>query len=150
MIEVYKRSNSYNNPKQRQKLKSFLALYYHIVTFKEPRKIIAKRNKEIERESKFYNPNYYWKGRKVVSLDQWFQIKYNYGLKTALQYFPNNFQYGFSYVLDNIEDQLLKQEAEQWYSNFIKLRKYSKNMEKQNVFAVFQVQIEKKLQYLLE
>jgi hypothetical protein len=99
------------------------------VTFKEFRKIIAERNKEIERESKFYNQNYYWKGREVVSLDQWYQIKDNYGLKAALQYFPNDFQYGFSYVLDNIEDQLLKQEAEQWYSDFIKLLEYSKNTE---------------------
>jgi hypothetical protein len=41
------------------------------VTFKDLRKIIAAKNKEIERESKFYNPSYYWKGRKVVSLDQW-------------------------------------------------------------------------------
>jgi hypothetical protein len=97
------------------------------VTFKELRKIIAERNKEIERESKFYNPNYCWKGRKVVSLDQWYQIKDNYGLKAALQYFPNDFQYGSSYVLDNIEDQLLKQEADQWYSDFIELMEYSKN-----------------------
>jgi hypothetical protein len=98
------------------------------VTFKDLRKIIAERNKEMERESKFYNPSYFWKGRKVVSLDQWFQIKENYALKAALQYFPNDFpSFGFSYILDNIEDQMLKQEAEQWYSDFIKLMEYSKN-----------------------
>jgi hypothetical protein len=98
------------------------------VTFKDLRKIIAEKNKERERESKFYDPNYYWKGRKIVSLDQLFQIKENYTLKAALQYFPNDFpSFGFSYILDNIEDQTLKQEADQWYSNFVKLMEYSKN-----------------------
>lgn len=44
---------------------------------------------------------------------------------TILSYdFPS---FGFSYILDNIEDQMLKQEAEQWYSDFIKLMEYSKN-----------------------
>ena len=99
------------------------------MTFKDLRKIIAERNKEMEKESKFYDPNYYWKGRKIVSLDQWYQIKEGYGLKTALQYFPNDFQYGFPCILDNIEDQKLKQEADQWYSNYVKLMEYNKNTE---------------------
>lgn len=82
----------------------------------------------MERESKFYNPSHYWKGRKIVLLDQWFQIKENYTLEAALQYFPNDFpSFGFHYILDNIEDQTLKQEAEQWYSDFLKLMEYSKN-----------------------
>jgi hypothetical protein len=99
-----------------------------IVTFKDLRKIIAEKNKALEIESKFYNPSYYWKGKKVVSLNEWFQIKENYTLKAALQYFPNDFpSFGFSYILDNMEDQTLKQEAEQWYSDFIKLMEYSKN-----------------------
>ena len=98
------------------------------MTFKDLRKIIADQRKALETESKFYDPNYYWKGRKIVSLDQWFQIKANYTLKAALQYFPNDFpSFGFSYILDNIEDQTLKQEADQWYSDFIKLMEYSKN-----------------------
>src|SRR5215211_605628 len=97
------------------------------MTFKDLRKIIAEKNKEIERESKLYNPSYYWKGRKVVPLDQWFQVE-NYSLKAALQYFPNDFPtFGFSYILDNIEDQTLKQEADRWYSDFTKLMGYSKN-----------------------
>jgi hypothetical protein len=50
------------------------------VTFKDLRKIIAEKSKEIEMESKLYNTNYFWKGRKIVSLDQWFQIKENYSL----------------------------------------------------------------------
>jgi hypothetical protein len=78
------------------------------VTFKDLRKIIAEKNREIESESKFYNPSYYWKDRKIVSLNQWFQIKENYTLKAALHYFPNDFpSFGFSYILDNIEDKKL-------------------------------------------
>ena len=81
-------------------------------------------------ESKFYDPNYFWKGRKIVSLDQWYQIKETYTLKTALQYFPNDFpRFGFSYILDNIEDQALKQEADIWYSDYLKLMEYSKKTE---------------------
>jgi hypothetical protein len=97
------------------------------VTFKDLRKIIADQRKVLERESKLYNPSYYWKGRKIVSLNEWFQLE-SYSLKEALQYFPNNFpSFGFSYIVDNIEDQTLKQEADQWYSDFIKLMEYSKN-----------------------
>jgi hypothetical protein len=98
------------------------------VTFKDLRKIIAEKNKEMERESKYYNPSYFWKGRRIISLDQWFQIKENYALKAALQYFPNDLpSFGFSYIFDNIVDQMLKQEADQWHSDFIKLMEYSKN-----------------------
>ncbi len=97
--------------------------------FKDLRKIIAEKNKEIEIESKFYDPNYYWKGRKIVSLDQWYAIKENYSLKAALQYFPNDFRYGFSCTFDNIEDQTLKEDADRWYSDFVKLMEYNKNTE---------------------
>jgi hypothetical protein len=99
------------------------------VTFKELRKIIAEKKKEMEIEAKYYDPNYFWKGKKIVSLDQWYHIKEGYGLKAAWQYFPNDFQYGFPCIFDNIEDQTLKQEAEQWYADFIKLMEYSKNTE---------------------
>jgi hypothetical protein len=43
------------------------------VTFKELRKIIAEKKKEMEIEAKYYDPNYFWKGKKIVSLDQWYQ-----------------------------------------------------------------------------
>lgn len=91
-------------------------LYYYIVTFKDLRKIIAEKKKEIERESKFYNTNYYWKGKKVVSMNQWWgRSKTNYGLNAALQYFPNDFPpSGFTFILYGIEDQTLKREAEKW------------------------------------
>ena len=99
------------------------------MTFKDLRKIIAEKNKEMEIESKFYDPNYFWKGRKIVSLDQWYQIKENYGLKAALHTFLMISRFGFPYIFDNIEDQTMKQEADKWYSDFIKLMEYSKNTE---------------------
>jgi hypothetical protein len=46
-----------------------------------------------------------------------------------LQYFPNDSKYGFICIFDNIEDQKLKQEADQWYSDFVKLLEYSRNTE---------------------
>jgi hypothetical protein len=104
-------------------------LYYHVVTFKDLRKIIAEKNREMEIESKFYDPNYYWKGRRIVSLDQWYEIKESYSLEAALQYFPNDFRYGFPCLFDNIENQKLKQEADRWYSDFVKLRENNKNTE---------------------
>lgn len=82
------------------------------------------------RESKFHNPNYYWEGKSIVTLDQWFQIKEKYSLKAALQYFPNDFpRFGFPFHLDGIEDQILKLEADQWRSDFLKLMEYGKNAE---------------------
>jgi hypothetical protein len=71
----------------------FRTLYYHLVTFKDLRKIIAEKNKVLERESKSYDPNYYWEGKKVISLSHWLKIKNNYGLKVALQYFPEGRTY---------------------------------------------------------
>jgi hypothetical protein len=99
------------------------------VTFKELRKVIAEKKKEMEIEAKYYDPNYFWKGKKIVSLDQWYQIKEGHSLKAALQYFPNDFKYGFICIFNNIEDQELKQEAGQWYSDYVKLMEYSKNTE---------------------
>jgi hypothetical protein len=49
------------------------------VTFKELRKIITEKNKALEREFKSYDPNYYWEGRKAISLNHWLKIKNNYG-----------------------------------------------------------------------
>ena len=83
----------------------------------------------MEIEAKYYDPNYYWKGKKIVSLDQWYQIKEGYGLKAALQFFPNDYRYGFGCAFGDIEDTALKQEADQWYSDYVKLMEYSKNTE---------------------
>jgi hypothetical protein len=46
-----------------------------------------------------------------------------------LQYFPNDFRYGFPCIFDNIEDEALKKEADIWYSDFVKLMEHSKNTE---------------------
>jgi hypothetical protein len=100
------------------------------VTFKDLRRIIAEKNKEMEIEAKHYEPNCYWKGRKVVSLNEWLKIKNKYGLNAALQYFPNDFpRSGFTFILSGIEDQTLQQEADRWHSDFIKLMEHRKNPE---------------------
>jgi hypothetical protein len=100
------------------------------VTFKDLRRIIVEKNKETKRKSKFHNPSHYWKGKKIVSLKEWLKIKNNYGLNTALQYFPNDFpRSGLTFILYGIEDQTLKQEADQWGSDFIKLMEYRKSSE---------------------
>jgi hypothetical protein len=100
------------------------------VTFKDLKRIIAEKKKEAEQESKFYDPSHYWKGKKIVSLNEWLKIKNNYGLNTALQYFPNDFpRSGLTFILYGIEDQTLKQEADQWGSDFIKLLEYRKSPE---------------------
>ena len=44
------------------------------MTFKDLRKIIAEKNKELVTESKFYDPKLFLERQK----DQWFQIKENY------------------------------------------------------------------------
>jgi hypothetical protein len=100
------------------------------VTFKDLRKIIAEKNKALERESKSCDPNYYWEGRKVISLNHWLKIKNNCGLKVALQYFPNDFpRSGFTFILYGIKDQTLMHEAEHWCSDFERLMEYSRNAE---------------------
>ena len=100
------------------------------MTFKDLKRIIAEKKKEAEQESKFYDASHYWKGKKIVSLNEWLKIKNNYGLNTALQYFPNDFpRSGLTFILYGIEDQTLKQEADQWGSDFIKLLEYRKSPE---------------------
>jgi hypothetical protein len=66
-------------------------------------------------------------GKKIVPLDQWYQVKERYSLKVALQYFPNDFDGGFPSIIDKIEDQALKEDAIRWYSDFVKLMEYSRN-----------------------
>jgi hypothetical protein len=52
-------------------------------------------------------------------LDQWYQIKEGYGMKAVLQFFSNDYRYGFPFTFDDIEDTALKQEADQWYSDYV-------------------------------
>jgi hypothetical protein len=46
-----------------------------------------------------------------------------------LHYFPNDYRYGFGCTFDDVEDTAIKQEANQWYSDYVKLMEYSKNTE---------------------
>jgi hypothetical protein len=70
----------------------------------------------------------YWKGKKIVSLDQWLQTKKDYTLKAALQFFPDNHpHYGLRYILDNIRDPKLKEDADKWYSEYEDLMEHRRN-----------------------
>ena len=61
-------------------------------------------------------------------------------------------EYGFPYIFDNIEDQTLKQEADKWYSDYIKLMEYSKNTEygKTECFRCLLSPDREEAEYLLE
>lgn len=70
----------------------------------------------------------YWQGKKIIPIDQWFQIKKEYNLKAALQFFPDNHpNYGLRYILDNIEDTRLKEYASKWYSDYKGLMEHRRN-----------------------
>ena len=70
----------------------------------------------------------YWKGKRIISLDQWLKIEQDYTLETALQYFPDDFQsYVFPFNMDSISDPKLKEGAERWYSDFKDLMEYKRN-----------------------
>ena len=74
----------------------------------------------------------YWKGRKIIPLDKWLKItkantisrRENYNVKEGLQYFPDDY---FAWMLPlGIPDDL-KEEANEWYSDYIELMEYRKN-----------------------
>jgi hypothetical protein len=70
----------------------------------------------------------YWRGKKIVSLDQWLQTKKDHTLEAALQFFPDDHpHYGLSYILDNIGDPKLKEEAYTWYSEYEDLMEHRRN-----------------------
>jgi hypothetical protein len=70
----------------------------------------------------------YWKGKKIISLDQWLKIEQDYTLGTALQYFPDDFlSIVFSFNMDSIGDPKLREDANKWYSDFKDLMEYKRN-----------------------
>jgi hypothetical protein len=73
------------------------------MTFEDLRKIIAEKNKELVTDPSFTIQNYFWKDRKMVSLDQWFQTKENYTLKAAMQISQRFPKFWIPYILDNVE-----------------------------------------------
>jgi hypothetical protein len=44
------------------------------VTFKELKNIIAEQQKELDVQSKTYNPDHYWNGKKIIPLNEWRKI----------------------------------------------------------------------------
>jgi hypothetical protein len=70
----------------------------------------------------------YWRGKKVIPLDQWFQIKKDYGMKAALQFFPNEYPpFGLPCAAENMDDIKLKEDADKWYSEYKELMEYRRN-----------------------
>ena len=70
----------------------------------------------------------YWKGKRIISLDQWLKIKQDYTLETALQYFPDDFSsLVFPCSMDGIDNPKLKEDASKWYSDFEDLMEYRRN-----------------------
>ena len=69
----------------------------------------------------------YWKGKKIIPINQWLQTKKDYTLKAALQFFPDDHpHYGLRYILDNIGDPKLKEDADKWYSEYEDLMEHQK------------------------
>jgi hypothetical protein len=79
------------------------------------------------------NANYndgirYWRGKKIIPIDQWFQIEKDYTLKTALQFFPNDYPtFGLLRAVEKIEDFKLKEDADKWSLEYEELMKYRRN-----------------------
>jgi hypothetical protein len=70
----------------------------------------------------------YWRGKKIIPLDQWFQVKKAYSLKAALQFFPDNYPtFGLPCVIENIEDAKHKEDADKWYSEYKDLMEFRRN-----------------------
>ena len=74
----------------------------------------------------------YWKGRKMILLDKWLKItkantiirRENYNVNEGLQYFPDDY-FEWMFALGIPED--LKEEANNWYSDYIELMEYRRN-----------------------
>jgi|SRR5215203_2326079 hypothetical protein len=92
------------------------------MTFKDLRKIIIEKNKELVTESKFYDQKLFLERQKDSLLRSMVSNHRKLHSKSSNADFPNDFpSFGFRYILDNVEDRTLKQEADRWYSDFIEL-----------------------------
>jgi hypothetical protein len=89
---------------------------------------LDKLDPEIRGDTNHNDGINYWKGKKIVPLNHWIQIKKDYNLQAALQFFPDDHpHYGLHYFLDNIEDPKLKAETEKWYSEYERLMEHRRN-----------------------
>jgi hypothetical protein len=74
----------------------------------------------------------YWKNRKIIPLDKWLKItkansiskREDYNVKEGLQYFPENY---FKWMFPLGIPEQLKEEANNWYSDYIEFMEYRKN-----------------------
>jgi hypothetical protein len=70
----------------------------------------------------------YWRGKKIISLNQWLQTKKDHTLEAALHFFPDGHPgYGLHYILDNIGDPKLKEDTDKWYSEYEDLMENRRN-----------------------
>jgi hypothetical protein len=92
---------------------------------------LSQRLNRISPETSNINLNdgiLYWRGKKIILLGQWFQIKKDYGLKAALQFFPNEYPpFGLPCVAENIDDIKVKEDADKWYSEYKELMEFRRN-----------------------
>jgi hypothetical protein len=70
----------------------------------------------------------YWKGKRIISADQWLKIKQDYAFETALRYFPDDFlSIVFPFNMDRIDDPKVREDTDKWYSDFKDLMEYKRN-----------------------
>lgn len=68
----------------------------------------------------------YWKNRPIIPIDEWFRIR---DTSYALDYFPDDFDQGLTYVPENELDkgQERRKDIKKWNSDFEELMEYTKN-----------------------
>ncbi|MGB7636436.1 MAG: hypothetical protein WBL88_02555 [Nitrososphaeraceae archaeon] len=97
----------------------------------------------------------YWKGKRIISVNQWLKIEQDYTLEAALQYFHNDFlSVVFPFNMDSIDNPKLKEDANKWYSDFEDLMEYRRNpiygnRKCFNCTAVFAIIIERAILFMV-
>jgi hypothetical protein len=89
---------------------------------------IDRISPETSNEAKNNDGVIHWRGKKIIPLDQWFQIKKDYNLRVALQFFPDDYPTcGLPSVSDHIPDARLKEDSDKWYSEYKNLMEFRRN-----------------------
>jgi hypothetical protein len=89
---------------------------------------INRISPEIGNEANLNDGIRYWRGKIIIPLNQWFQIKKDYNLRAALQFFPDDYPSGgLPSVSEHVADAKLKEHADKWYSEYKNLMEYRRN-----------------------
>ena len=106
------------------------------MTFKDLKKIITDRiEKSVDLESiddDTAEGSRYWKGKEIIPLDKWLKItkantissREDYNVKEGLRYFPDDY---IKWMFPLGVQENLKEEANKWYLDYIKLMEHRKN-----------------------